>query len=93
MKITTARLKELATQGRAAMPMKAELEELISKYNRNIPDEAVCFFNNGTDEWCCVFGDFISPAESPTGIGKTFEEALNDLKSSGIRLERLLCRH
>jgi len=80
MKITTARLKELEELGRSAMPMKAEFTELISKYERGIPDEALCFFNGGTEEWACVNGDFISQAESPIGFGSNFEEALDDFK-------------
>lgn len=44
-----------------------------------IPDSAVCFFKDG-DDWCCVFGDFINLQESFAGFGKTFDDALSDLR-------------
>jgi len=50
------------------------------KNESGIPDDALCFFNGGTDEIACVNGDFISQAESPIGFGSNFEEALNDFQ-------------
>jgi hypothetical protein len=56
--------------------------ELIEEIDRkpSIPHEAVCFFKDG-NMWCCVHGDFVNLQESPAGFGKTFEEALANLKT------------
>src|SRR3954466_13839809 len=68
-----------ATSFRPRWPMKPEDMSPEDWPNGSIPPESTCFFRDG-NMIACVRGDWINIAESPTGIGRTRQDAEADLE-------------
>lgn len=66
------------------------IRSLMERFPLNgVPKQSLCFFKDG-NKWFCVHGDFEDLQSSPSGVGDTFEDALESLKKESSKVSASL---